>query len=177
VLGSIYLDVHASNQGETAGAKSASIDMGSSGSAVAISKSNALDYVMYCAQILDEQNIPSANRWLVVPAWMRTHLLTSDLRDASITGDGTSVLRNGRMGMIDRFTIYHSNLLSSVSDTGLKFRVLYGHKSALGYASQITKTEAFRSHDDFADLVRGLLVCGWKVLKPDAIGLLYCNRA
>ena len=38
-------------------------------------------------------------------------LKQSELRQAYLTGDGTSPLRNGQVGRVDRFTVYQSNLL------------------------------------------------------------------
>lgn len=178
VLGTIYLDVHAQNKGATAGRKSSSINLGATGSPIAITKTNVADYIAYCAQVLNEQNAPKDGRWMVIPEWMRTHIITNtDLKDASITGDGTSTLRSGLMGEVDGIKLYQSNLVSSVTDgADLCFRVLFGHKVGLAYAAQIEKTEPLRSQDDFADLLRSLLICGWKVVKSEALGLLYCKR-
>jgi hypothetical protein len=42
----------------------------------------------------------------------------SELRQAYLSGDSVSMLRNGRLGMVDRFTIYISNLLpNNTSDS------------------------------------------------------------
>ena len=61
--------------------------------------------------MLDEQNIPEQGRWIVMPAWAAALIKASELRQAYLSGDQTSILRNGRLGMIDRFTLYVSNLL------------------------------------------------------------------
>ena len=50
--------------------------------------------------VLDEANCPEGDRFLVIPAKMAGNQ-TVDLKDASITGDGSHPLRNGRLGMID----------------------------------------------------------------------------
>ena len=82
-------------------------------------KVEIVDLLVRLGQVLDEQNIPETGRWVVMPAWIRSQIKMSELRDASLTGDGTSILRNGRLGMVDRFTIYVSNLLPSGTPAGL----------------------------------------------------------
>ena len=69
-------------------------------------------------QCLDGQNVPEDGRWAVIPAWMASLIKRSDLKQAYLTGDSVSPLRNGKLGMVDRFTLYVSNNLSSVTDLG-----------------------------------------------------------
>jgi hypothetical protein len=90
----------------------------------------------------------------------------SDLRDASLSGDGTSILRNGRIGMIDRFTIYMSHNLSVTSG---KYSIIAGHKMGMTFASQMTNMETIRSESTFGNIIRGLQVYGYKVVKPEAL--------
>ncbi len=173
----VYADPHASNRGTTAGVISAGYNMGVAGSPLAVTKVNVLDYIVDMGSVLDEQNVPETGRWIVIPTWMAGLIKKSDLKDASLTGDGTSVLRNGRLGMIDRFTLYSSNLLYSVVDGAVTaYYSMFGHNDGMTFASQLTKTETLRSQDAFADLLRGLKVYGHKTIKPEAIGVFYCYK-
>ena len=97
---------------------------------------------------------------------MAARIKKSDLKDASVSGDGTSMLRNGRLGQLDRFTLYSSNNLYVSSG---KFSIMAGTKDAISFASQITKLETLRSTATFGDLVRGLNVYGYSVTKPEAL--------
>ncbi|MBA1914630.1 hypothetical protein, partial [Escherichia coli] len=72
-------------------------------------------------QVLDEQNIPEVGRWAVMPAWAGRMIKQSELRQAYLSGDSVSMLRNGRLGMVDRFTIYISNLLPNNSTDSTNF--------------------------------------------------------
>lgn len=174
----------AQNRGATAGRISQNINLGVAGTPVTITRTNVIDYLILMGQVLDEQNIPETGRWVVMPAWMCSLLKRSDLRDASLTGDGTSVMRNGRLGMIDRFTVYSSNLLpNSVTDgvvgndaDGATY-VYAGHSNALTFASQITEMEVMRSEQTFGNLMRGLQVYGRAVIDPTAYCQLYCKPA
>lgn len=179
VLGSIYSDVHAGNTGTTAGVRSASYDLGASGSPIAATKANIIDYIVDMGSCLDEQNIPETGRFLVIPPWACGLIKSSDLKDASLSGDGTSMLRNGRVGMIDRFTIFSSNLLATTTDgvtTGVTY-MLFGHKLATSFATQLVKNEGpIRSEKYFGNFYRGLQVFGYKVVKPEGLGLFYAYK-
>lgn len=168
VLGSIAGDVAAINRGATAGRISGNINLGTATSAVAITKENVLDFIVDLGTVLDEANAPEDNRYLVIPAKMAGMIKKSDLKDASLTGDSTSVLRNGRLGMIDRFTLYMSH---NLPNTGGKFSIYAGHKMGLTFASQMTNMESIRAETTFGNIVRGLQVYGFKVVKPEALAL------
>lgn len=179
ILGSIYLDVAATNQGATAGADSAAFNLGATGAPVSLTKDNILDYVVDMMTVLEEAKIPLSDISLVMPPWATGLLKKSDIRNASFADNGTGnnpVLRNGRVGMIDNATIYSSQHLSRVTDTGLVFRILALHKSALTFASQMTKMETIKSERTFAMLLRGLQVYGFEVLKPEAMVMLYAKK-
>jgi hypothetical protein len=169
------------NKGTTAGAISKNVNLGITGTPLAIvarnpagtaGKIEIVDLLVRLGQVLDEQNIPEQGRWVVVPSWISSQIKMSELRDASLTGDSVSILRNGRLGMVDRFTIYVSNLLPSGTAAGLAAGewVLYaGTQHALTFASQINKVETLRSEMTFGQLLRGLQVYGAKVLDGKAL--------
>jgi hypothetical protein len=169
-LADFYADADAENKGLTAGAVSESISMGVSGTPLEVTKTNILEVIVDMGTILDEQNRPTSERFCVLPAIMTGLIKKSDLKDASLSGDGTSILRNGLIGGIDHFKIYSSNNLASVTDgSDLVFNVVAGHKSALTFASQLTKNETLKNPDDFGDLMRGLQVYGYKVIQPKSL--------
>lgn len=177
-------DINASNRGNTAGAISANIRLGTSASPLYINKTeqgtgdgsttsndqSVIDFIVNAGQVLDEQNIPETGRWMVIPAWMAAMIKKSDLKDASLAGDGTSILRNGRLGMIDRFTLYLSNLLPTVDSAVDTTSVFFGTKAALTFAAQFTKMETIRSERSFSNLLRGLQVYGFRVVNGVAMG-------
>jgi hypothetical protein len=177
-------DIDAANVGNSAGLISADIRLGTDGSPTFVAKAEQgtgvgndnsndkaiVDYIVECGQVLDEQNIPESGRWMVIPAWVASLIKKSELRDASLSGDGTSILRNGRLGMIDRFTLYVSNVLAAPSGYTTAYPVLFGTKAAFSFAAQFTKLETIRSERSFSNLLRGLQVYGYKVVNGVAIG-------
>ncbi len=174
ILGTIYADAHAANQGSSAGAKSGSINLGTTGAPVKIDKTNIVDKIVDVRTVLKEQNVPESDMFIILPPAMCARILKSDLKDASLSGDGTSILRNGRVGMVAGMTVYESNLLSTTVDSGTTVtNIIAGQKSGLTFASQLVKNETLKAESTFGTLVRGLQVFGYKVVKPEAIVHLY----
>jgi hypothetical protein len=163
------------NKGATAGAISGNVNLGATTAPILLDPTNVIDLMVDLGQVLDEQNIPEAGRWVVLPAWAGSMIKKSELKDASLSGDGSSILRNGRLGMIDRFTVYLSNLLPKGVVTGPpalasgEYAVYAGHSHGLTFASQLTKMETLRSEQTFGTLMRGLQVYGYKVTDGTAI--------
>jgi hypothetical protein len=166
VLTDILPNISSLNKGATAGRITGNINLGTTGAPVAITKANVLDYIVDMGTVLDEANCPESDRFLIIPAKMAGFIKKSDLKDASLTGDSVSVLRNGRLGMIDRFTLYMSHNLSVTSG---KFSIISGHKMGFTFASQMTEMESLRAESTFGNVIRGLQVYGYQVVKPEAL--------
>lgn len=173
----IPADAHAKNKGLTAGKIKSNINLGTTGTPVQLTKANVLDKIIDCARVLGEQNVPNGDgqRFMIIPEWAWALLMKSDLKNASIIGDTESVLRNGKIGRIGQFTFYMSNLLQDVTDgANTVTNILFGHKSALTFATQLVKSEGpIRGESYFGDQYRGLQVYGYKVIKPESLGVLY----
>jgi len=174
VLTDILPDIAATNKGGSAGRISGNINLGTTGTPAALTKDGAsstiavVDYLVDLGTVLDEANCPEGDRFVVIPAKMAGMIKKSDLKDASLTGDSTSILRNGRLGMIDRFTVYMSHNLAVTSG---KFSIIAGHKMGFTFASQMTNMETLRSETTFGNIIRGLQVYGYKVVKPEALAM------
>lgn len=175
--------IAAANIGATAGVTSAAYNLGTDAAPVSLTSGNILATITAMASVLDEQNISDGDRWLVITPYERQLLMNSNLAQAQFMGDATSALRNGKIGKIDRFDIYVSNLLPKAAvnkdwldgaDSGKAKRHLMvaGHRSAMTMASQINKVEQVRNPNDFGDYVRALMVYGRKVVANT--GLTQC---
>jgi len=138
---------------------------------VTVSATNILTSILSMSTALDNLNIPEEGRFIVLSPEFVSLLKQSELRQAYLTGDDTSPLRNGKVGIVDRFTVYQSNMLltpGSGGDAGYT-HVLAGHPKAISFASQFTNAETVRMEATFGDSVRGLKVYGSKVVTPDAL--------
>lgn len=166
----------AQNQGATAGADSGNMNLGTVATPLTLTKTNVVDWLTDLGQVLDEQSVPDEDRWVVVPPWVIKLIKQSDLKIASLAGDAVSILRNGKVGTIDRFTLYQSrNVLKSITPTN-NWAVMFGHPAGLAFAAQITEAEMLQNPDDFGYLVRGLLVYGFKVIEPKYVGVSYVKQ-
>lgn len=178
VLAAIPAGVSALNQGATAGAKSAGFNLGTTGSPITVTKDGAggtqsiTEWLVDMGTVLDEANVPESGRWVVLPAKAVGIMKKSELKDASLTGDGSSTLRNGRVGMVDRFTVYMSHNLTASAG---KYSVIAGTKQGFTFASQMTNMESIRAESTFGNLIRGLQVYGYEVVKPEALVLSFAT--
>lgn len=186
VLATVFSQGAAANKGATAGAISGKFNLGVDNTPVTLSASNVLTLITSMSSVLDEQNVPDTDRWLVITPYMRQVLMASPLSQAYVTGDSMSILRNGKIGGIDRFTLYVSNQLPSAlagqdfsgntqAGAAARTAILAGHKSAVTFASQIAKVESIPNPNDFGTLVRGLNVYGFKTIKPEGLAMALVN--
>lgn len=171
VLSVVYSQVHASNTGATAGAKTASVNLGATGAPLAVTSATIRDLLTSITQVLDEQDVPEDDRYVVLPPWMCKLVKMSDYADVSQTGEGTSMMMNGRLGVLDGFTVYKSNLLTVTADSGHNCtEVIAGHKSAIAFAAQITEEKAQDlGVEGFGIFAKGLYVYGRKVVRSQAL--------
>lgn len=183
VLAGTFSGGDASNQGATAGAISGAFNLGTDTSPVTLTASNILQSITALSSVLDENNVPETDRWLVITPTERQILMQSNLAQAQFMGDASSILRNGKIGMIDRFTVYVSNLTpraavntawdgSASAGKAKRHAIMAGHKSAISFASQIAKVESLQNPNDFGTLIRGLNVYGYQVTQPKGLALL-----
>lgn len=182
VLVDLLPDIDALNKGAAAGRITGNFDLGTAGTPLTVTKDGAggtvavTDLMVDLGTVLDEANCPESDRFVVIPAKMAGLIKKSELKDASLAGDGTSILRNGRLGMIDRFTVYMSHNLN-VTGTGANaaFDIIAGHKMGFTFASQMTNMETLRAESTFGNIIRGLQVYGYKVVKPEALATAVCR--
>lgn len=173
ILDSITAQLASTNKGTTAGLR-ANFNFGTASSAVALDKTNVLDYIVDMSTALTELKYPKRDRWLLIPPAVAGLIEKSDLKDASLSGDATSILRTKTLGTISGFTLFESNQLPYVSADSA-YRIFAGHKSALTFAAQAKDHEVVRATDEFADYMRGYLLYGSNVNKTDGIFELYAS--
>jgi hypothetical protein len=179
----------AANEGATAGAISAAYNLGTDVAPIdQATPENVLKAILRMSTVLDEQNVPEDGRFLILSPYDRHLLMQSSIAQAYFTGDQSSTIRTGKIGMLDRFSVYVSNLLpkgeagkalvaglsatstgGAVSNAKARRMMIAGTKAATSFAMTINKTEPLRNQTDFGDIVRGLAVYGRKVVKPQAL--------
>jgi len=179
----------AANKGATAGQISAAYNLGTDTTPIDQSTpENVLKAILRMSTVLDEQNVPEDGRFLILSPYDRHLLMQSSIAQAYFTGDQSSTIRTGKIGMLDRFSVYVSNLLprgeagkalvaglsatstgGAVTNAKARRLMVAGTKHAMSFAMTVNKTEPLRNQTDFGDIVRGLAVYGRKVVKPQAL--------
>lgn len=191
VIYNTVFNAAAANQGATAGVRSGSYNLGTAGAPLTLTPANVLQTILQMSSVLDEQNAPESDRWLLLDPYTRQLLMQSNLAQAQFMGDSVSAVRNGKIGVIDRFDVYVTNQLpyaaanatvwtsgdgteTSIAATTYANRrrtLVAGHKSAITFASQITKMETVRNPADFGDYIRSLNVFGYQVVRPEGLAV------
>ena len=157
------------------GTTSTPIDIGFTGAEV-----DPLNQMSLASKELDEANAPEEGRWFVAaPEWYNELANTSSKLLSVDFNAGQGSIRNGLVasGLLRGFQMYKSNNLptndlSGASPAGSATApvALFGHISATSAASAMNKVETIRDTGTFSDIVRGLMVWGRKVLRPEIVG-------
>ena len=139
-----------------------------------------LNQMSLAAKELDEANAPEDGRWFVAaPEWYNQLANTSSKLLSVDFNAGQGSIRNGLVasGLLRGFQMYKSNNLPTNDLTGANPagsatapEALFGHISGTSAASSMNKVETVRDTGTFSDIVRGLMVWGRKVLRPEITG-------
>ena len=157
------------------GTTSTPIDIG-----FATGEIDPLNQMALAAKVLDEANAPEDGRWFVAaPEWYN-QLSNSASKLLSVDFNaGQGSIRNGLVasGLLRGFSMYKSNNLptndlsgATPAGSATAPEALFGHMSSTAAASSMNKVETVRDTGTFSDIVRGLMVWGRKVLRPEVAG-------
>lgn len=136
--------------------------------------STAYDNLIALKVILDENNTPETDRFVVVPPWFYGLLLKDD-RFVKYNPGADEVKRTGLIGDVAGMSVYMSNNVPNT--TGTKYKILAGYKGAIAFASQISEVEAYRPELRFADAMKGLELYGAKVIRDANLALLTASKS
>jgi len=108
--------------------------------------------------LMDQVNLPSEGRFVVVPPWVKGLLLQNS---TFVTASKPDAVLNGQIAGLN---ILVSNNVKTTGTSPVVSHMMAGHPSALAYAEQIVNLEGLRLEGSFADAVRGLHLYGARVL-------------
>lgn len=171
----------------TAGATTSDANLGTPSTPVTLSGATsgdtAVNLMLLMARHLDDQEVPQDNRYFIAPPRFYEELLQAGSKfvDTNHMGDTQTTLRNGLAftAPVRGFKCYKTTALNDagtdiVSYSGVgtgENMVFAGHMSSTCSAANITEKEVIRAEKTFADVFRGLLVFGRKVLRPEALAM------
>jgi hypothetical protein len=193
LLASMSLDASDfTNTSGTAGSANNSIGIearaGGATAAKSTTAGNAfpLQILARMSRLMDQQNVDTQGRWIVVDPVFMEVLKDEDSRLMQADWGGSGLQNGLAVNSLHGFRVYTSNNLPSLgtgastvggpnaSNFGI---IVAGHDSAVATAEQINKTETYRDPDSFADIVRGMHLYGRKILRPEAIVTAAYNLA
>ena len=141
-------------------------DAGKTYTETTVTSENVLSVIAEIKQMLEEMNVPDGRSFIVVPPFVKTKLMLAGIKFSVNEGvNGT-----GAIGFTDElgFDLYVSNQLT-VLDGG-KYQCIAGSYSAIAYAEQVLDTQIIeRMENSFDTAVRGRLVFGAKVIRPNEL--------
>ena len=136
---------------------------------------DAYDNLVDLSIKLDENNVPRAGRWCVIPPFYHGWLQ----KNANFVSYGTAAnredLENGIIGAASGMRIIVSNNLPSAG-AGRNY-VIAGHGDGVTYAEQINSVEGYRPESAFSDAVKGLHLYGYKITRPYVLANADCISA
>lgn len=137
--------------------------IGSASKKIKITESNVYNLIVDLGTKLSKNKVPKTERYVTVDSEI-LGLLSKDRRFTS----NPNVLVNG---VVEGQVINGMQVVCSEEKAANT--IVAHHKSAIGAAKQIDEMEAMRLQSSFADGVRGLCMYGSKVLREEAIAVLY----
>ncbi|HDR7694338.1 phage capsid protein [Bacillus thuringiensis] len=145
--------------------------IGTDSAAIELSPKNAYDYIVDLNTKLNMKKVPKTERFTIINSQV-LGLLSKDDRFTK----QPVILENG---VVEGQVINGSQIVVSeeIHNTSGKYKILALHKSGIGHGKQLNETEAQRLQNSFADGVRGLMVYGAGVLRPESLAILTATIA
>jgi len=153
-------------------------NMGSVTTAVTVTSGSVIKVLSFASRYMSENNVPQANRFIVVPPWFHQKLLLAEIGGISATAvpkvfdDGA--MTSGYIGDALGFRVIVSNNVAEAA-TGVS-AIMAFNNTAIAYAGQISKIEAVKRESYFDQGVKGLYLYGAKVVRPEALCTLYLEE-
>jgi hypothetical protein len=152
--------------------------MGSAASPISVSTGNVLLTLSYASRYLDEANVPTQNRFMVIPPWLHQKIVLTEVgginaaAEPKVFSDG--VLTSGYVGRLYGFDLLLSNNVQASASNVSAIMAL--NRTAISYAGQVSQIKAVEREDTFDEGIKGLYVYGGKVVRPAALACLHLTE-
>lgn len=134
--------------------------------AKSVTPANVLQLIGEVKEILETKNVQDGRIWIVVPPFVKTKLMLAGIKfqiNNGVNGSGT-------IGFTDELgcDLYVSNQLAAEENGTV--HLMAGSYSAIAYAEQVLDIQYIdRLENSFDSAVRGRIVFGAKVIKPEEL--------
>lgn len=198
VFANVAAGISANNQGLTAGADTHGFNLGTiavplhltgektfTDETTGVKFWNSTNKFTDMMTVLSEAKVPKKmERFAVVHPFVLNALAKSDIKDASVTGDGVGVIRSGPdyVGKVAGFQLYESTVLTPSLVGGENnnltvYPIIFGVTDAWTFAAQMEEIKSFDLQTRSATGMRGLFIYGWKVLRDTGLGVAYVTAS
>ena len=134
--------------------------------AKSVTPANVLQLIGEVKEVLETKNVQDGRIWIVVPPFVKTKLMLAGIKfqiNNGVNGSGT-------IGFTDELgcDLYVSNQLAAEENGAV--HLMAGSYSAIAYAEQVLDIQYIdRLENSFDSAVRGRIVFGAKVIKPEEL--------
>ena len=147
-------------------AEEAKLVLGTDEQPIALTSENIYKQLIKMKVGLDKANVPPVGRFVVLPPEAEGLLLEDNKFVYVGTSSSEDSLKNGKVFRACGFDIAISN---NVPVNENKYKIIATYKGSTTFAQQLLETKAYSPEKGFGDALKGLVVFGAKVVRPDKI--------
>ncbi len=147
---------------------------GTNAAPIDLNSANVEASFLAVAEAMNDAGIPRVGRFAIVPPWVITKLTLAGL---TLKTDNTQLYKEGFMDYGLGFDFKMSQNVSKNSSSWDKTRIMCGIRGeSIALAKQLLQVKAVEQEKRFDDGVKGLLVYGAKVMRPDMSLCFYADK-
>lgn len=128
---------------------------------LAMPEGGVYELIVRIKEALDGKHVPRVGRKLILPPALESEMLMDSHFVTGSSAMSETAVAEGVVARAAGFDIYISNDLTN--------EVIAMTEDGVTFAQQISKMEAYRREKGFDDGVKGLSLCGAKVVLPDCV--------
>lgn len=147
-------------------AEEAKLVLGTDEQPIALTSENIYKQLIKMKVGLDKANVPPVGRFVVLPPEAEGLLLEDNKFVYVGTSSSEDSLKNGKVFRACGFDIAISN---NVPVNENKYKIIATYKGSTTFAQQLLETKAYSPEKGFGDALKGLVVFGAKVVRPNKI--------
>lgn len=156
--------------------------LGTATTPISTTTGNVLLTLSYLQRYMDEANVPTQQRFMVIPPWLHQKILLTEVGGISATAEpkvfSDDVLTSGYVGQLYGFNLLLSNNTVNAGTAASVISAIMGlNRTAISYAGQVSKIDAVKRESTFDEGVKGLYVYGGKVVRPNALACAFLVEA
>lgn len=141
--------------------------------ATQVTATNVYELCTELKEALDDADVPSEGRHLVIPPWFQTLLIQASELQPDIAMYHEEVIRNGTVGRVSDFTIHvvsSDRFSTDVEPIGAwyspqtAYKIWAGHTTFCTFAHKWAESRVVEAENQFAKKYQGLNLYGFKVV-------------